>query len=41
MDDKNKKKEALKDSSGGEILGAIIFTIVMGVLMWLASKFLL
>lgn len=28
-------------SAGGEALGAIIFTIVIGLLMWIASKWFL
>ena len=37
----DKNKDKLKDSAGGEIIGAIIFTIVIGILMWAASKWLL
>ena len=41
MSDNNKKKEKFMNSAAGESLGAIIFTLVIGLLMWLASKWFL
>ena len=35
------KKESLKDSQAGEIIGPIIFTLVMGFLMCLSAKLFL
>lgn len=37
MDNNENTKPKYKDSHGSEILGAIIFTIVIILLMWAAS----
>lgn len=40
-ENKNVTTSKPKHSQGGEAIGAIIFTIVLGVLMWAASVWLL
>lgn len=40
MNNKENSKPKYKDSHGSEILGTIIFTIVLILLMWGASIFL-
>lgn len=41
MDNNENTKQKYKDSHGSEILGTIIFTIVLIGLMWAASVWLL
>ncbi len=41
MNNNENAKPKYKDSHGSEILGTIIFTIVLMGLMWAASKWLL